>query len=398
MCGIVTINYLQTRQLAKTNFLLHQESSQMSWLMRKWHTLASMHTLAVLPEPSLFALIIYEPPHDKTKKMICVPSQDSDQPGHLPSLIRVLAVHSVVAQDPRFLHADSEDSDQTGQMPRLIWIFAWCMSFCWFCHVAAHLGILMTMEESWGTYHYNTVCLMFSTIPGLQAIVSTQLDWTDEGCSRTTWTQLGSDDVGCWETTWTQLSSAKVESSISRFGTFLIMVPSLCSKTTSAVVTRLGEFSVPLATATFSSTSFLSAIQAAATGNSNEVFEIFLVVWLSTSSQAYSADFVRLDGFFVPFIVTIFWAWVEFNESIVDDGISPLGIFFTASLSASSQTGSSGAGWICANFDVGWLSSFMHLDMLFVSWSVWLFGTFVTMSLSQSSLRFRLFVSLEKKT
>ena len=34
----------------------------------------------------------YEPPHDKTNKMACAPSEDSDQPGHPPSLIRVLAV------------------------------------------------------------------------------------------------------------------------------------------------------------------------------------------------------------------------------------------------------------------------------------------------------------------
>ena len=39
--------------------------------------------------------LTYEPPHDKTSKMACVPSEDSDQPGHLPSLIRVFAVHSV---------------------------------------------------------------------------------------------------------------------------------------------------------------------------------------------------------------------------------------------------------------------------------------------------------------
>ena len=29
-----------------------------------------------------------------------------------------------VAEDPIFLHMDSEDSDQTGQMPRLIRVFA----------------------------------------------------------------------------------------------------------------------------------------------------------------------------------------------------------------------------------------------------------------------------------
>ena len=36
-----------------------------------------------------------EPPHDKTNKMICAPSEVSDQPGHPPSLIRVFAVRSV---------------------------------------------------------------------------------------------------------------------------------------------------------------------------------------------------------------------------------------------------------------------------------------------------------------
>ena len=33
-----------------------------------------------------------------------------------------------VAKDPMFLHADSEDSDQTGRMPRLIRVFAGCTS------------------------------------------------------------------------------------------------------------------------------------------------------------------------------------------------------------------------------------------------------------------------------
>ena len=33
--------------------------------------------------------------HDKTNKMTCAPSKDSDQPGHLHSLIRVFAVRSM---------------------------------------------------------------------------------------------------------------------------------------------------------------------------------------------------------------------------------------------------------------------------------------------------------------
>ena len=54
----------------------------------------------------------------------CAPSKDSDQPGHPPSLIRVLLWAQWIAKDQMFLHADSEGSDQTGKMPRLIWVFA----------------------------------------------------------------------------------------------------------------------------------------------------------------------------------------------------------------------------------------------------------------------------------
>ena len=37
-------------------------------------------------------LDINEPSHDKTNKMACAPSEDSDQSGHPPSMIRVFAV------------------------------------------------------------------------------------------------------------------------------------------------------------------------------------------------------------------------------------------------------------------------------------------------------------------
>ena len=33
------------------------------------------------------SMAIYEPPHDKTNKMACAPSEDSDPPGPPPSLI-----------------------------------------------------------------------------------------------------------------------------------------------------------------------------------------------------------------------------------------------------------------------------------------------------------------------
>ena len=49
----------------------------------------------------------FEPAHDKTNKMACAPSEDSDQSGHQGSSL----CNQWVAKDPSFLYADSEDSD-----------------------------------------------------------------------------------------------------------------------------------------------------------------------------------------------------------------------------------------------------------------------------------------------
>ena len=58
---------------------------------------------------------IIEPPHDKTNKMTCAPTQ-SDQTESS------LCTHWV-GKDSRFLHVDSEDFYQNKRMPRLIWVF-----------------------------------------------------------------------------------------------------------------------------------------------------------------------------------------------------------------------------------------------------------------------------------
>ena len=60
-------------------------------------------------------IAIYEPPHDITNKLACAPSEDSDQPGHPPSLIRVFTVRMKKAWVLSY-----PLSDQTGRMPRLI--------------------------------------------------------------------------------------------------------------------------------------------------------------------------------------------------------------------------------------------------------------------------------------
>ena len=61
-----------------------------------------------------------EPRHDKNKQSECAPSEDSDQPGHPPSLISLHCALNGYLRTQAFVHADREGSDQTGWMPRLI--------------------------------------------------------------------------------------------------------------------------------------------------------------------------------------------------------------------------------------------------------------------------------------
>ena len=69
-------------------------------------------------------MLIIEPPHDKTNKMIVRPAKTQISLGIHPVWSESLLYTHWVAKDPRFLHVDSEDSDQAGWMPRLIWVFA----------------------------------------------------------------------------------------------------------------------------------------------------------------------------------------------------------------------------------------------------------------------------------
>ena len=89
--------------------------------------------------------ITFEPPRDKTNKMNCAPSEDSDQPGHLPSLIRVFAVCMKKHWALKYLLSAqwrlwSDWADAQADLS-LRWAH---MSFCWFCHGGAHLLPLKT--------------------------------------------------------------------------------------------------------------------------------------------------------------------------------------------------------------------------------------------------------------
>ena len=85
-------------------------------------------------------LILIWPATWRNRKIVtCAPSQDSDQPGHMP---RVFASHMKKAWILCYPLSASEDSDQTGRMPRLIWVFP------------GHTVILLVLSWS-GSYSFH---------------------------------------------------------------------------------------------------------------------------------------------------------------------------------------------------------------------------------------------------
>ena len=88
----------------------------------------------------------------------CAPSEDYDQPGHPPSLIRVIAVCSVGSLGPKLsscrqrrLWSDWEDAQADQSSQSLRWAHA--QPFCWFGHVAAHVIIVKSISIH---YRHNT--------------------------------------------------------------------------------------------------------------------------------------------------------------------------------------------------------------------------------------------------
>ena len=84
---------------------------------------------------------VWKPPRDKTNKVACAPSKDSDQPEHPPSLIRGFAVRmkrawvlSYPLSAQRRLWSDWADAQADMS---LRWEHR---SFCWFCHEAAQMS------------------------------------------------------------------------------------------------------------------------------------------------------------------------------------------------------------------------------------------------------------------
>ena len=67
-------------------------------------------------------------------------SEDSDQPAHLCSLIRIFTGHILDSKDVKFLHGENKnnkDSDQTAWMRKLICLCWKHMSESMFSHMSA---------------------------------------------------------------------------------------------------------------------------------------------------------------------------------------------------------------------------------------------------------------------
>ena len=82
----------------------------------------------------------------------CAPSEDSDPPGHPPSLIRVFAVRVKKAWVLSYPISAQRRLIRMGRCLGWSESSLGAHSFCWFCHVAAHLllmyfksGMLMSM-------------------------------------------------------------------------------------------------------------------------------------------------------------------------------------------------------------------------------------------------------------
>ena len=115
--------------------IMHKNIVSCQYIKMRFMSLKSdWPSVGIVSHCWLMVVSRFEPPCDKTNKMACAPSEDSDQPGHPPSAQAVLSLRcpqeeSLGPQLPIECTADAQ-ADLS-----LRWAH---MSFCWFCHDAAH--------------------------------------------------------------------------------------------------------------------------------------------------------------------------------------------------------------------------------------------------------------------
>ena len=124
----------------------------------------------------LTGLFSFEPLNDKNNKMTCAPSEDSDQSGHPPSLIRFVTVlmkkHYLFSAQWRLW---SDWADAKADLS-LRWVHRW---FCWFCRATAHFIIMLFLHVDLNIVGHNTKCCIciFPTFPEKQNTEFLLLEW-----------------------------------------------------------------------------------------------------------------------------------------------------------------------------------------------------------------------------
>ena len=78
------LDWLQSLEIYSNNFYYSNIFIIQSNL---WKVSASLPRGLHQPDKNTSACTSHEPAHDKTNKIACAPSEDSDQSGHSPSLI-----------------------------------------------------------------------------------------------------------------------------------------------------------------------------------------------------------------------------------------------------------------------------------------------------------------------
>ena len=126
---IVSLKYLFAKN--KDFFRLAKKRKKGWWIFKAFSTKLMIVLFQTVQR--------FEPPHDKTNKTICAHSENSDQPGHPPSLISVFAVrnkkHWILGYPLSALRRLWSDRPDAQTDLSLRWAHR---SFCWFCHEAAH--------------------------------------------------------------------------------------------------------------------------------------------------------------------------------------------------------------------------------------------------------------------
>ena len=79
---------------------------------------------------------MYELPHDD-----CAPSEDAEQPGHLPSLIGLRCLHEERLDPWLPIEHTAKTLISLGRCPGLSESLLGAQSFCWFCHEVAQLCV-----------------------------------------------------------------------------------------------------------------------------------------------------------------------------------------------------------------------------------------------------------------